>query len=72
MKLLTKFLSTWLAVIALGVVGTGCKEKTQEEKLADAAKDAAQKTEAAVKDAAKKMEGAAKDAAKKMEDATKK
>ena len=43
----------------------------RNETLADAAKDAAKKTEAAAKDAVQKTEGAAKDAVKKGEYATK-
>ena len=72
MKVLTKLLATCVAVLALGVAATGCKEKTEADKMAEAAKDAADKTAAATKDAAQKAEGAAKDALKKVEEAAKK
>ena len=67
-----KLLSLVALLIPLSFLGSGCKEKTESEKAADAIKDAAKKTEEAAKDAAKKTEEAIKDAVKKADDALKK
>ena len=72
MKSLTKLFATLVAILALGVVATGCKEKTPMEKAGDDMKKAAESTADAAKDAAQKTADAAKDAAKKAEDAVKK
>lgn len=60
MKITKKLLTLLAALVALGFVSTGCKEKTPEEKVVDAVKDAAEKTGDAAKDAAKKVEDAVK------------
>lgn len=56
----TKLLSLLAALVALGFLGAGCKEKSETEKAADAMNDAAKKTEEAAKDAAQKVEDAVK------------
>lgn len=68
MKSFSKLSALLAAIFALGLLATGCKEKTPEEKAADAMSDAAKKTGDAAKDASK----AAEDAAKKAQDAMKK
>ena len=60
MKSLTKLFAILTAILALGVLATGCKEKTTEEKLADDLKKSAEKAGEAAKDAAKAVEGAIK------------
>jgi hypothetical protein len=60
MKSLLKLTAVLATVLALGVIATGCKEKTTEEKMTDAAKDGMKKTDEAAKDAAKKVDEAMK------------
>lgn len=72
MKTLIKLLATFTAILSLGVLATGCKEKTPAEKAGDDIKKAAESVGDAAKDAANKTADAAKDTAKKVEDAVKK
>ncbi|HTH46324.1 MAG TPA: YtxH domain-containing protein [Candidatus Limnocylindria bacterium] len=69
MKTLLKLSATLIAILSLGVLATGCKEKTPMEKAGDDIKKAAESTADAAKDAAAKTADAAKDGAKKVEDA---
>jgi hypothetical protein len=60
MKPITKLFALLTTVLALGVITTGCKEKTTEEKLADDLKKSAEKAGDAAKDAGKAVEDAVK------------
>ena len=72
MKTLIKLSATLAVILSLGVVASGCKEKSPMEKAGDDIKKAAESTADAAKDAAQKTADAAKEAAKKAEDAVKK
>jgi hypothetical protein len=61
MKSLIKLSASLIAILALGLLATGCKEKTTEEKLAYELKKSAEKAGEAAKDAG----NAVKDAVKK-------
>ena len=61
MKSFSKLSASLIAILALGLLATGCKEKTTEEKLADDLKKSAEKAGEAAKDAG----NAVKDAVKK-------
>ena len=66
MKTLTKqFVLVAIVAAAVAAVGTGCKEKTADEKAKDAASDAGN----AMKDAAQKTGDAIKDGAQATKDA---
>ena len=70
-RITTPFNFALLALLLVAVFASGCKEKTEAQKLEEKAKISAEKARAAVKDAANKAGEAIKETAEKTWDATK-